>query len=123
MTPSTTHPHNSIVRTMLLIPLIAASGQAAFILSRRRVDADPRSATRSRPRLPASSPSRTRPRQEGHRPRPGPTTYPRDQVIGHTGTNGWAEDDPSVGRMGAVSHGIGEKLFLHKNDEVVVIAG
>ena len=48
--------------------------------------------------------------------------YPRDQIIGHTGSNGWAEDDPSVGSAGwaLVSHGIGQKLFtLNSQDQVV----
>ena len=48
--------------------------------------------------------------------------YPRNQMIGHTGTNGWAADDPSVGSAGwaLVSHGIGEKLFTLNSDDVVV---
>ena len=48
--------------------------------------------------------------------------YPRDQIVGHTGTEGWAEDDPSVGSAGwaLVSHGIGQKLFtLNEQDHVV----
>ena len=48
--------------------------------------------------------------------------YPRGQVIGHTGSNGWAEDDPAVGSAGwaLVSHGIGQKLFtLNEQDQVV----
>ena len=48
--------------------------------------------------------------------------HPRDQIVGHTGTNGWAEDDPAVGSAGwaLVSHGIGQKLFtLNVKDQVV----
>ena len=50
--------------------------------------------------------------------------YPRDQIVGHTGTNGWAEDDPAEPDSSAgwalVSHGIGQKLFtLNEKDEVV----
>ena len=48
--------------------------------------------------------------------------YPRDQIVGHTGTNGWALDDPAEGSAGwaLVSHGIGQKLFtLNEKDEVV----
>ena len=48
--------------------------------------------------------------------------YSRDQVIGHTGTEAWAGDDPSVGSAGwsLVQHGIGEKLFtLNSKDELV----
>ena len=47
--------------------------------------------------------------------------YSRDQVIGHTASNGWAADDPAVGSAGwsLVSHGIGEKLFtINSNDEL-----
>lgn len=50
--------------------------------------------------------------------------YPRDQIVGHTGTNGWAEDDPAEPDSSAgwalVSHGIGQKLFtLNDKDQVV----
>ena len=51
--------------------------------------------------------------------------YPRDQIVGHTGTNGWAEDDPAMpagtsAGWALVSHGIGQKLFtLNEKDEVV----
>ena len=48
--------------------------------------------------------------------------YPRDQIVGHTATNGWAEDDPSVGSAGwaLVSHGIGQKLFTLNHEDHVV---